>query len=576
MTALVRRLRRLLAGQQLDLVHHRQGHANLRSASTTTAAPTTARPQSRPAATVNGGGRGGNRRPDRRLRQHRQQTGSGATAPVAAGSYQVTASFAGSADYLPASNSTTFTIGKATPTISVSDNGGTYDGATAFAAAATVNGGAALETVGLTVDYVNTASKQDLGATAPVAAGSYVVTASFAGSADYLPASNSTSFIIGKATPTVSVSDNGGTYDGAPAFAAAATVNGGAALETVGMTLDYVNTVSNQDLGATAPVVAGSYVVTASSSPAPPTTCRPASRPCSPSARPRQRSASATTAGTYDGSTAFAATASVNGKRRGWNKRRSDPRLRQHRQQPGPRRHRSCCGRQLRGDRGLRRLRRLPAGQQLDFVHRRQGHANGQRQLGDNGGTLQDGNATAFAATATVNGDATLEAVGLTLDYVNTVSNQDLSATAPVAAGSYIVTASFAGSADYLPASNSTTFTVGKATPTVSVSDNGGTYDGARHGLRGHGHGQRHRRHAGSRRPDARLRQHRQQPGPERDRSRRGRQLQGDRVLRRLCRLPAGQQLHFVHRRRRPRRRSASATTAAPTTAPRPSRPPPA
>ncbi len=45
------------------------------------------------------------------------------------------------------------------------------------------------------------------------------------------------------------------------------------------------------------------------------------------------------------------------------------------------------------------------------------------------------------------------------------------------------MTASFAGSADYLPATNSTTFTVvGKATPPVSVSDNGGTYDDA-HGL---------------------------------------------------------------------------------------------
>ncbi len=108
----------------------------------------------------------------------------------------MTASFAGSADYLPASNSTTFTIGKATATVGVSDIGGTYDGATAFAATASVNAGAALETVGLTLDYVNTVSNQDLSATAPVAAGSYKVTASFAGSADYLPATNSTMFTV--------------------------------------------------------------------------------------------------------------------------------------------------------------------------------------------------------------------------------------------------------------------------------------------------------------------------------------------------------------------------------------------
>ncbi len=75
----------------------------------------------------------------------------------------VTASFAGSADYLPASNSTTFAIGDATPTINVSDTGGTYDGVTAFPATANVNGAATLEGVGLTLDYVNTTSKQDLG-----------------------------------------------------------------------------------------------------------------------------------------------------------------------------------------------------------------------------------------------------------------------------------------------------------------------------------------------------------------------------------------------------------------------------
>ncbi len=160
----------------------------------------------------------------------------------------VTASFAGSADYLPANNSTSFTVGKATPAVSVSDNGGTYDGATAFPATASVNGGATLESLGLTLDYVNTASKQDLGATAPVAAGSYVVTASFAGSADYLPATNSTTFTVGKATPAVSVSDNGGTYDGSTAFPATRQrQRRRRRWKPSRMTLDYVSTVSNQD-----------------------------------------------------------------------------------------------------------------------------------------------------------------------------------------------------------------------------------------------------------------------------------------------------------------------------------------
>ncbi len=52
------------------------------------------------------------------------------------------------------------------------------------------------------------------------------------------------------AAPTVSVTDDGGIYTGGP-VPATATVNGGTALEGVGVALDYVNTVSRQDLGAT-------------------------------------------------------------------------------------------------------------------------------------------------------------------------------------------------------------------------------------------------------------------------------------------------------------------------------------
>jgi|GEM_PF-2261596 len=166
------------------------------------------------------------------------------------------------------------------PTVTVTDTGGTYNG-TAYPATATVAGvvagvdntpGSTLETVGLTLDYVNTNTNTDLGSTAPINAGDYKVTASFAGSADYLPASSSTTFVIGPATPTVAVSDTGGTYNGT-AYPATATVAGvvagvdntpGSTLETVGLTLDYVNTNTNTDLGSTAPINAGDYKVTAS------------------------------------------------------------------------------------------------------------------------------------------------------------------------------------------------------------------------------------------------------------------------------------------------------------------------
>ena len=77
----------------------------------------------------------------------------------------------------------------------------------------------------------------------PRSSGSYLVVASFAGSTDYNPTSASVSFAIAPASPTVTVTDAGGVYDG-KAFAAKATVagvSGGAAarLQGVKPTLTY-------------------------------------------------------------------------------------------------------------------------------------------------------------------------------------------------------------------------------------------------------------------------------------------------------------------------------------------------
>jgi hypothetical protein len=138
-------------------------------------------------------------------------TDLGAQPPAGAGSYRVTASFAGSADYLTASASTSFIISRAVPTVNVSDAGGAYNGSP-FPAAATVTGvsgqpGAALEGVGLTLQYVRLnadGTTTDLGSQAPAVAGDYRVTASFAGSADYTPATASVNFTIARATPTFS------------------------------------------------------------------------------------------------------------------------------------------------------------------------------------------------------------------------------------------------------------------------------------------------------------------------------------------------------------------------------------
>ncbi len=66
---------------------------------------------------------------------------------------------------------------------------------------------------------------------------------------------------------------------------------------------------------------------------------------------------------------------------------------------------------------------------------------------------------------------ASLEGVGLTLDYVQINadgSKTDLHSTAPTGAGSYTVTAAFAGSADYAAASKTVAFTISKAKPAFS------------------------------------------------------------------------------------------------------------
>jgi hypothetical protein len=157
---------------------------------------------------------------------------------------------------------TVFSINAATPTLSVSDAGGTYNGQS-FAATATVGGvvygvdetpAATLEGVGLKLDYVrlnDDGTTTDLGSTAPSGAGSYQVTASFAGSADYLASSATTSFTIQKADANFGISRYTVTYDGT-AHTATATVTG-----VLGEDLS-----SELDLSGTAHTNAGIYTDT--------------------------------------------------------------------------------------------------------------------------------------------------------------------------------------------------------------------------------------------------------------------------------------------------------------------------
>ncbi len=206
-------------------------------------------------------------------------------APTVASPYTAVASFAGSINYAKTTQLANFTIAQVTPTVTVADTGGTYNGE-AFAAANSVKGlsgtaGSTLENVALVVDYYSgiysTAFEltglTPLSAT-PSEAGSYTVAANFPGSTDYSTASQLANFTINQATPTVTVADAGGTYTGQP-FAATTSVAGisgqsASSLENASPSLSYYSGTyasASQLTGLTplsaTPVAAGSYTVLA-------------------------------------------------------------------------------------------------------------------------------------------------------------------------------------------------------------------------------------------------------------------------------------------------------------------------
>ncbi|MEI8086405.1 MAG: MBG domain-containing protein, partial [Paludibacter sp.] len=163
------------------------------------------------------------------------------TQPTTAGTYTVIATVAADGNYTQASSSATaFTIGKATPTLSVSNSPATYDG-TAKSATATALGGGLVSsiTTGGTATQTN--------------AGTYTVTADIAASTNYNAATGvtaSNSFVIDKATPTLTVSNSPVTYDGT-AKSATATASGSGVVSNI------------LTGGAATQTTAGTYTITA-------------------------------------------------------------------------------------------------------------------------------------------------------------------------------------------------------------------------------------------------------------------------------------------------------------------------
>ncbi len=166
-----------------------------------------------------------------------------------AGTATATASFVGDANYLPSSDVENFTIEKVTPVLSVTNSPAAYDGTPKTA---TVVGSAAG-----TVSNIRYNGSAD----APTDAGTYAVTADFTPTdmTNYntLSGAAAGNFVIEKAgTPTLTVTNSAVTFNGAPQ---AATVVG-----------SVPGTVSNvlYNGSTVVPTNAGTYVITADFTPA--------------------------------------------------------------------------------------------------------------------------------------------------------------------------------------------------------------------------------------------------------------------------------------------------------------------
>jgi sugar lactone lactonase YvrE len=402
-------------------------------------------------------------------------------APSTAGTYTVLASFAGSADYTSGTASTTFTISQAAPTVSVTDNGGTYTGLGFPATAASLEGVTLILTY-----YSGTTATGTALSFAPTTAGTYTVLASFAGSTDYASGTTSTTFTVGRATPTVSVTDNGGAYNSL-AFMATDKVAGVGSQSTPSVSLEgvipgltyYSGTSASGTALSGAPSTAGTYTVLASfagSTDYGPAQSSPATLTITPApltiaannqtkvygaALPSLTvsyvgfvgsdiSANLTTQPTF--STTATATSPVSGS-----------------------------------------PYTITAGGAVDANYTI-GYVSGSLAVTQATPTLAVTDAGGFytgspypaadTVAGVVNGlDSTpspsLESVTPSLAYYTGTSATGTALSGvPTTAGTYTVLASFAGSSDYTSGTASTTFTISPAAPTVNVTDNSGTYNG--------------------------------------------------------------------------------------------------
>ncbi len=414
-------------------------------------------------------------------------------APTTVGTYTAFASFAGNADYTSAGASVTFSITKATPSVSVSDASGPYNGG-AFVATDSVAGvgpqstpGGSLESGSLSLTYYFSAGSSGTGSalsSAPSTAGTYVAVASFSGSADYASATASATFTIAKALPTVTVSDASGPVNGA-AFTATDSVAGvgaqstpGASLESVPLGLTYFFFVGSSSSGSAlsgAPSTAGTYVAVASFA----GSADYASAAASVTFTIAKTVPTVTVSdngGVYNGSAYPATTASIESV---------TPSLTYYNGA-------SVGGSALAGAPSTAGTYTAVASF-AGSVDYSSGTASTTFTISKAGSTVSISdssgayNGAAFNASASVAGvgsqstpAASLENVTPSVTYfAGSAASGSALAGAPSTVGIYTAVARFAGSTDYTSAAATTVFSISRATPSVTVTDAGGTFTGS-------------------------------------------------------------------------------------------------
>ncbi|MFN8466044.1 MAG: MBG domain-containing protein [Caldilineaceae bacterium] len=355
-----------------------------------------------------------------------------------AGTATASATYAGSTNYLTSTGSATFTIDKATPTLSILNSPVTYDaGAKQAEVKGSVNG---------TVSNV----KYDGTATEPAGAGSYLVTADFTptDTANYKTLTNESagSFVINKATPTLSIDNSPVTYDGTAkqahvkgsvsGTAANVTYNGSPALPidtgTYAVVADFTpdDTANYNTLSGAS---AGNFVIQQAGTP----TLSVTNSPLTYNGAAQQAIVVGSVAGNvtnirYNGSAAVPAGAGSY----------------------------VITADFTPTDSNYNSLTAAIAG---TLVIQKAGTTT--TVTCGAGPFTYDGTAKT-PCTATVTGPAGLNQA-LTVVYANNIN-----------AGTASASANYAGGSNYLSSSNAKTFTIGKATPSLAVTNSPVTYDG--------------------------------------------------------------------------------------------------